>query len=505
MANELTRPQQDRDRDKHLRYRVGDSSTDASVSPFGVQQDAVIANLAGTEIDNRYTAEGTMQFGTGPGDSAVGRLPFWNVEWSGATAYPDGTSYASMTDSTTAILAGIAKAKALGIPAVASGTFRAQSTVTIDSNADFGNATFVCNDSALAPLVRIGTATSGTKINRIQVVAPSVINEAQVSGSGWTGASVGYELANLNACGIILPYAKGFTIGELVTAYGTGNAYNVIRTLHLQNNKQNIVVRPADTSAWTNENTFLGGRLGHDSAEGSSVSGARHILQETIASGHIVNNNRFVNLSVEGDTPEYHVESIGAAFTTYEYLRWEATTPKVWFNQTSGGTGSTDNLIFYGYNAHQIAITESAASVRNVRFGRSRIELEAAGGDDGVLVITNSGSTAYPAITMLAASDSAYQVDAATAYLTALGPQYWSGKRTADTTHRIRVNTNTGAIEKGYGSASFPNCGWYHGLGSPEGVLAAGVGSIYSRTDGGAGTSFYVKESGTGNTGWVAK
>jgi len=43
------------------------------------------------------------------------------------------------------------------------------------------------------------------------------------------------------------------------------------------------------------------------------------------------------------------------------------------------------------------------------------------------------------------------------------------------------------------------------GTGTPEGALAAPVGSTYQRTDGGAGTSFYVKESGTGNTGWVAK
>jgi len=44
------------------------------------------------------------------------------------------------------------------------------------------------------------------------------------------------------------------------------------------------------------------------------------------------------------------------------------------------------------------------------------------------------------------------------------------------------------------------------GAGSPEGVVTAVVGSIYLRTtDGGAGTTFYVKESGTGNTGWVAK
>lgn len=40
--------------------------------------------------------------------------------------------------------------------------------------------------------------------------------------------------------------------------------------------------------------------------------------------------------------------------------------------------------------------------------------------------------------------------------------------------------------------------------GSPESVVAAPVGSLYLRTDGGAGTTLYVKQSGTGNTGWAA-
>lgn len=43
------------------------------------------------------------------------------------------------------------------------------------------------------------------------------------------------------------------------------------------------------------------------------------------------------------------------------------------------------------------------------------------------------------------------------------------------------------------------------GSGTPEGAVTAPIGSTYRRTNGGAGTSFYVKESGTGNTGWVAK
>ncbi|RLD53384.1 MAG: hypothetical protein DRI97_13605, partial [Bacteroidetes bacterium] len=43
------------------------------------------------------------------------------------------------------------------------------------------------------------------------------------------------------------------------------------------------------------------------------------------------------------------------------------------------------------------------------------------------------------------------------------------------------------------------------GSGTPESAVTAVVGSTFMRTDGGAGTTLYVKESGTGNTGWVAK
>lgn len=41
--------------------------------------------------------------------------------------------------------------------------------------------------------------------------------------------------------------------------------------------------------------------------------------------------------------------------------------------------------------------------------------------------------------------------------------------------------------------------------GTPEAAVTADIGCTAVRTDGGASTTFYVKESGTGNTGWVAK
>jgi hypothetical protein len=44
------------------------------------------------------------------------------------------------------------------------------------------------------------------------------------------------------------------------------------------------------------------------------------------------------------------------------------------------------------------------------------------------------------------------------------------------------------------------------GSGTPQGTTTANRGSLYLRTDGGAGTTLYVKESGLNtNTGWVGK
>lgn len=63
------------------------------------------------------------------------------------------------------------------------------------------------------------------------------------------------------------------------------------------------------------------------------------------------------------------------------------------------------------------------------------------------------------------------------------------------------VVTGTGGIRH----VSATGVAWLSGSGTPEGAVTAPVGSLFSRTDGGASTSLYVKESGTGNTGWVAK
>lgn len=45
---------------------------------------------------------------------------------------------------------------------------------------------------------------------------------------------------------------------------------------------------------------------------------------------------------------------------------------------------------------------------------------------------------------------------------------------------------------------------WKAGTGSPEAAVTGGIGSLWSRTDGTTDTALYRKETGVGNTGWVA-
>ncbi len=61
-------------------------------------------------------------------------------------------------------------------------------------------------------------------------------------------------------------------------------------------------------------------------------------------------------------------------------------------------------------------------------------------------------------------------------------------------------------IRLGYGGSAGSQVQYIKwGTGSPEGVVTANIGSMYLRRDGGAGTTLYIKESGTGNTGWSGK
>lgn len=172
------------------------------------------------------------------------------------------------------------------------------------------------------------------------------------------------------------------------------------------------------------------------------------------------------------------------------------------------------------------------------------------GKNSGVMVLRNS-STGGTAIQILDTSSGTDYDDPATQYVASLNATGLSVKGRSSTYPKISV-LGSGLIAFGAGAAAVDSwigsggtnliqvisahlynstdatydCGlsnkrwrvvysgqfnltggvyWRSGAGTPEGAITAPIGSLYSRTDGGASTTLYVKESGSGATGWVAK
>lgn len=75
----------------------------------------------------------------------------------------------------------------------------------------------------------------------------------------------------------------------------------------------------------------------------------------------------------------------------------------------------------------------------------------------------------------------------------------------SDTTPTVAKFENTGTTNVAANfTHSTDNCSVFAGTGDPESSITANVGSLFLRTDGAANTALYVKETGTGNTGWSA-
>jgi hypothetical protein len=69
-------------------------------------------------------------------------------------------------------------------------------------------------------------------------------------------------------------------------------------------------------------------------------------------------------------------------------------------------------------------------------------------------------------------------------------------------TFRSGTNALT-AIEIVGGSVGSPVV--IRGVGNPENNVVANIGTLYLRSDDNTESTLYIKESGVGNTGWVAK
>lgn len=249
---------------------------------------------------------------------------------------------------------------------------------------------------------------------------------------------------------------------------------------------------------------------------------------------------------------EYNLE-LACQYCKFIQPRFESDPPKVLYRKNNAlsiaDAQAQYNVIDGGYNSDRIVFTKQGT-------GNFRNRLIAPNRDLNTLSSTSGGNRYVNLSGRTHAVLSVFQpeVDIDTAdfsqYSLALSSGGLRGKRSTDTSDRIFIDLYNGAIvfTDGAGSTSLTiarnavgvninatlhstatdtydlgaasyrsrasysskymftaTVGAFHGSGSPKGAVVAGVGSTYHRVDGGAGTCFYVKETGTGNVGWVAK
>ncbi|CAB4161688.1 Pectate lyase superfamily protein [uncultured Caudovirales phage] len=436
-----------------------------------------------------------------------------------------------------------------------SGTYKITSTVTISCNCEMSAALFNVNAALVAVGIIVGSTTAEI---RARVMSLPRINNTAKTTTGWAAfsTSVGIDVANLFMSHVIVPSIKNFAIGLDVGGYTHGNAYNNYFIGELFDNKISIRCRKKGGSGYSNQNTFYGGQYGISGAEGTSISGSYGISLEATT-----NNNTFVNPSLEANGNQFQVSISDSGFNTFVNPRFEITGGgRVNFYSSTIGY-SQQNTFVGGYNyAGPIFTYTGVASTLNRLIGDKLGDYNAWSPRGMVVLNENGDGATSPHFTGMQATATGMPnlltIDPTTTTLYGykLYSQGLIGKRYTDTYDRIKLDWGAGKLYVGDGSAALsqyigyyapgvlqvggftnfiagsdnsttngtasfrwsntystnfrPGAGtatWTSGAGTPEASVTATVGSMYTRTDGGAGTTLYVKESGTGNTGWVAK
>jgi hypothetical protein len=339
--------------------------------------------------------------------------------------------------------AALTAATAGGRRAYAAGTFKIGSTVTITGNVDLWDATFNYTGTGVA--VRVGVNTSGEETQWVDVGLPKIVSTLNATGEGWADVtgSVGVDVVNLYTSRVTVPHIQGFEVGLRIRGLGTGTVHNQVTLGHLDNNKTNVQLT-ADATGWCNENLFLGGRLSHESAEGTTVAGTRQIAMTVCANP--VNNIVFLQPSLEGDVAEYHAE-IAGSYNRIIQGRWEAATPKVrWL------ADADTNVIDGGYKSGEIVQTIVAGAVRNDVWGHLRQYHTRSGGTSGISVLENTGTSTYPTDVVMDPGAQAAGSAPATAYRVARGADYTHMKRATDAQPRITLDHVNGRMYLGDGT-----------------------------------------------------
>lgn len=397
------------------------------------------------------------------------------LSWKIATDPAYGADPTGVADATAALQACLSAAAASGTTAYAVGTFKTSGAIAVTGAADLHLAV-INYTGTTGTAVTVGVASPSYTIRKA-VRLPQIVAAAKtVSGWAQVAGTVGVLLQNSYNVDVTVPRIYNFETGLEVSGDGNGVSYCTTTLGHLDNNKRNLRFAPSATG-WSNQNTFIGGRMSHNSNEGTVVSGTRHVLIELGASK--VNNNVFVGTSLESpNVVEYHLDCAGND-NYFDWCRWENT-----------GTGariiwranSIGNVIHYGFGSHTIVETKEA-NTANDSHTRARSRMVGDGGgtvNHAVLALENTASSSKAALRIMEAGAESTGAAQATAWAVEVSALAMKGKRAADTQDRARLDLANGRLYVGNGAVATTR--YFGNVGTSMGFDGADVAFITDNT-----------------------
>lgn len=296
---------------------------------------------------------------------------------------------------------------------------------------------------------------------------------------------VGIEIINSYSGKFEITFINGFEKNLLLRgANNIGFSYNEFRLGDLQDAKKSIFMT-ADSGGWVNENNFYGGRFSFSSAI-TDYTGCVHLTIDRY-DVHPSNNNHFYSPSFETNSLTALACIIEGYSNAIIHCRLECTGQIYWTNAITMTLVSQTNHILYGYGVFSLSSISDLGSYNKI-FAH-----------DGMIL--NANSSVSPGITLR---------NNYSGTMKAVSIQDSGGVERFNVKGLGTVFSNdTGYFQKGVrwstSDGLYIDRGLFNGSNSPEGVITAKQGSIYTNNLGGAGTTLYIKETGVGNTGWVAK
>lgn len=437
-------------------------------------------------------------------------------------------------------------------------TYKTTGTVHINCDADFGGSIFAPPPGLAAAAVKTSGTVAGSQLKRISIKYPTVDN-GKADGAVPTAGSIGIQIQSARNCRFEINTVHGFEDDlQLFSDDGT-SGYVAYNSLYFNGvfygAKTNIHLKTASTG-WVNQCQWFGGQFAQVSVDAAAYTATNvKITKVDNVGNNPPNGHTFVGCSMEGAfnrTIQYSLP-VGFASTYFSCNTWLNCRFEAAASMEFSDKALYDSFVnCYGADLPTYVGSIYPSIVGSTRRYRYTLDVAAIPGSAGFRTALNipmfqpgnSGSAAGLAVgfigrvnaTISGSGDfNVYNPGNDTslypmASLRMAGglPRLEMGAGTAAPTtyitwsndFRVQGHWNPNAdVTYNLGSASLrytnvyasnfrPGTGtatWTSGAGTPEGAVTAAIGSLFTRTDGGAGTTLYVKESGAGNTGWVAK